>query len=131
MSNPGVVGNTYFFSPTAPLPTSLQTTISFSNSNEIPAPLACTMAHLSVGAIVRTAGSGTADTFTFTAYKNGSAQPLTCNFSIGNGVGSQGSCSDTTHSFSVAAGDALSMAFSETQGSNSPVAEVGVMLKCQ
>jgi len=95
------------------------------------APFACTMSQLSASLYVGTAGSGTPnpDVTTFTVYRNGAATTMTCSISSALTLGTVGSCSDTTHTFSVAVADRLSISFQETNGA--PANFYGIHLRCQ
>jgi hypothetical protein len=79
-------------------------------------PAACTVKSLSVHAIV--ASSDTSETTTFTVWHNGAvtSPAMTCTVSTGTSVGAITSCSDTTHTFTVNAGDSLEYAVTQSSG---------------
>ena len=103
------------------------TTLSFSNANQALAPLSCTMSQLSVSAYVDSTG-GISNTQTFKVWQNGVATSMTCQ-AVTNATGSKAGCTDTTHTFSVAAGDRLAISFIETSAASSTY--YGLYLKCQ
>jgi hypothetical protein len=87
-------------------------------------PIACTMSALNVGAFnYFDAGP---DTETIVVYKNSAPTAMTCSVTTNNNASS---CTDTTHTFAVVAGDTISLAFSQT--SNIPYNKVSVKLTCQ
>jgi hypothetical protein len=87
-------------------------------------PVACTMSALNVG--INNYNASFADTTTITIYKNQVATAMTCS---GTTNGNSSGCRDTTHVFSVAAGDSISIAFIETNAA--PFNKVTVSLVCQ
>ena len=118
----GAAGTSYFFSPLYATGTFTgNTTI---GGNFVAMPVACTMSALNVG--VNNYQTPAADVTTLTVYKNGAATAMTCSVTT-NGNGS--SCQDRTHTFSVAGGDSISVAFSETN--INPFNKVVVNLVCQ
>ena len=117
----GAAGTSYFFSPLYATGTFTgNTTI---GGNFVAMPVACTMSALNVG--VNNYQTPAADVTTLTVYKNGAATAMTCSVTT-NGNGS--SCQDKTHTFSVAGGDSISVAFSETNVN--PFNKVVVNLVC-
>lgn len=128
-SNGNYVGTPLFFSPEGSESNNGAMSMAFTSSNEMLAPLACTVSALSIGALTTTAGSGGADLATFTVYHNGSATSMTCSASVGTSAGSKGSRSSISNTFAVAAGDTISLRLSETNFS--PIYEYGANLKCQ
>jgi hypothetical protein len=104
-----------------------ETSLSLGNGTEALAPLSCSMSQLSVSAYVDNTG-GTANTTTFTVVHNGAATAMTCATST-NATGSTGSCSDSTHTFSVVAGDRLAISYNETSSASSTF--FGLHLRCQ
>jgi hypothetical protein len=88
------------------------------------APSACTVTALNLGA--NNYFTTNADTSTVVVYKNAVATSMSCSVTT-NGTGS--SCSDTTHTFAVAGGDTLSLAYSETN--IVPFVKLTSMLICQ
>jgi collagen type VII alpha len=103
------------------------TALSFSNGTEALAPLSCTMSQLSISAYVNSAG-GVANTTTFTVVQNGTPTAMTCATST-NATGGTGSCSDSTHTFAVTAGDRLAISYNETSAASSTF--YGLHLRCQ
>jgi hypothetical protein len=87
-------------------------------------PVACTMSALNVG--INNYNVASPDTTTITVYKNLAATSMTCS---GATNGNHLSCRDTTHVFSVAVGDSISIAFVETNAT--PFNKVTVALVCQ
>lgn len=88
------------------------------------APAACTVKSLSVHAIVTT--SSGSDTTTFVVRHNGSATAMTCGITITSGTGS---CSDSTHTFSVALNDTIE--YMVTQTNSGPTEWYSTQLLCQ
>jgi hypothetical protein len=87
------------------------------------------MNSLAVGVITTTtSGTGT-DSAVFTVYHNGSATSMKCTASTGATSGNKGSCSTTANTFSVAAGDTVSIQLSESDFA--PIYQYGSSLKCQ
>lgn len=72
---------------------------------------------------------GTSNTLTFTWRKNGSSQSLTCTVT-GSGGGTNKSCSDATHSFSVSQGDLLSIRVDAVRG-GALISLTGIMVMTQ
>ena len=123
----GTANTTYYFNP-ASFPVGVftsQTTIAGSSAaNFMAAPSSCTMKALNVG--VNNYFSAASDTTTITVYHNLSQTTMTTSVTTnGNAVGS----SDTTHTFAVAAGDNISVSFSESN--INPYNKVTVGLVCQ
>jgi hypothetical protein len=87
-------------------------------------PVACTMSALNVG--INNYNTPASDTTTITVYKNQAVTSMTCS---GTTNGNRLGCRDTTHVFSVAAGDSISIAFIETNAT--PFNKVTVSLVCQ
>jgi hypothetical protein len=67
-----------------------------------------------------------ADTQTIVVYKNSSPTTMTCSVTTNN---NGSACSDTTHTFAVVIGDAISLGYSQTNGS--PFNKVTVKITCQ
>jgi hypothetical protein len=98
------------------------------------APTACTVRSLTVNAITTNAGGSTieADTTTFTVMKNEVATSMACTITSGTTNGATFSCSDSTHTFSVAQGDRVSLRFSETLTDGTfNIVSYGTTLVCQ
>jgi hypothetical protein len=128
-SNGNYSGTALYFSPAGVTSNNGATSIGFSSSNEVVVPLACTVSALSVGVITSTTSGSSADSAVFTVYHNGSATSMTCTASTASIIGSKGSCSTTLNTFSVAAGDTLSLKL--TESNFAPIYEYGSSLKCQ
>lgn len=86
----------------------------FTSSAVAIAPLACTISQMNIAGVEDYAGG--AETATFTLYYGtsgvsaGTPSSITCTTaSIPGGNGNQGSCSDTTHTLAVTAGELLSI----------------------
>ena len=130
ITNPGsgTAGTTYYLSPlsnSASVSSANNNAIATSGNNNFSAvPVACTVSALNVG--VNNYITAGADTTTITVYKNGVATPMTCSVSTN---GNASSCQDTTHTFSVAGGDMLSLSFSETN--INPFNKITIGLICQ
>jgi hypothetical protein len=111
--NPGTTGTTFFMSPlssqSTPTTASNLAIASANGANFSVMPVACTMSALNVG--INNYNAPAFDTTTITIYKNLSATAMTCS---GTTNGNTSVCRDTTHVFSVAAGDSISIAFVET-----------------
>lgn len=127
--NPGSEAGTLFFmNPAGPNGISTTHNDSIASSTEtnfMTAPATCTMRALNVG--VNNYYDAAADTTTITVYHNLIATTMTCSASTTSG--SSASCSDTNHTFSVSAGDSISIAFSETNAV--PYNNVTAQLVCQ
>jgi hypothetical protein len=123
----------FFFSPTGGGSTAQYNSQLAFNS----VPSACTVKSLQVYAITSdNSSTGTVpegETATFKVYHNDSAQSMTCSVSTTASVGSTGSCSDTTHTFAVIAGDRLSIGATENVNDNAHYDTVsyGMILTCQ
>ena len=128
-SNGNYSGTALFFSPVGTTSNNGATSIGFSSSDETVVPLACTVNSLAVGVLTTTtSGSGT-DSAVFTVYHNGSATSMKCTAMTGATSGNKGSCSTTANTFSVAAGDTISIQLSESDFA--PIYQYGSSLKCQ
>ena len=122
----GSAGTTYFVAPDtlSNLDTSNNSSI-IAQANFVVATSACTVSALNVGAANFTAPTGV-DTITLTVYKNSTATSMTCSTTVNN---NGSSCSDQTHTFTVAGGDILSLGYSETNVN--PNVKVTTTLICQ
>lgn len=123
--NPGSgAGTTFYVSPIYGS-SGINTTNNASiTSNFTAMPVACTMSALNVG--VNNFQAAGSDTTTIAVYHNGSVTSMTCSATTnGNGT----SCRDTTHTFSVSAGDLISVSFIETNAN--PFNKINVELVCQ
>ena len=128
-TNPGTgaAGTVYYLAPdtlTSPAAGNNVSIASSTEGNFVVVPAGCTVSALNVGANnYYSAGS---DTSTITVYKNSAATSMTCSVTT-DGAGS--SCSDTTHTFTVAGGDILSFAYRETN--INPYVKLSTTLICQ
>ena len=93
--------------------------------NAIVVPAACTVAYLKVGAY-NYFGSGS-DTTTFAVLKNGVATSMSC--SVVTAAGAKATCADTSHTFSAAGGDTLTLTISQTN--SIPYVLYTTSLSCQ
>jgi len=132
-------GADFFFSP-APTGQSNNgnTSASFSNTNEYVAPTTCTVSNLFLGAHVIGSFGSVTQVATVTLYHGaGAAAPtatsLTCTTGgFADTVGAQGSCSDTTHTVSISAGDVLTLRLHDSSETNSaPSTSYSVRMQCQ
>lgn len=118
------VGATYYISPVSSAVT-YQTNDAIANSGEVnfvSMPVACTMSALNVG--VNNYYASASDVTTITVYKDQVATTMTCSVTTN---GNSSSCQDKTHTFSVAGGDSISIAFKETVGSPYNMITVGLV----
>jgi hypothetical protein len=127
--NPGTNANTTFFmsplSASSSPSTSANSAIASATASNFSAmPVACTMSALNVG--INNYNTPASDTTTITVYKNQAVTSMTCS---GTTNGNRLGCRDTTHVFSVAAGDSISIAFVETNAT--PFNKVTISLVCQ
>jgi hypothetical protein len=104
----------------------------FADKSNIIIPFACTISSLTVTSNTIYTGTGS-DNTAFTVYKNGAAQAMTCTVSNTNTVGNVSSVTDNTHTFTVAAGDRISISFHESNanGVSAPYISYGVVLRTQ
>jgi len=100
-------------------------TSSLPNGNIAFATAACTVRSLVVYAYVY---SGGPDSSTLTVRHNGAPTSMTCTVATTATAGSRASCSDTTHTFTVAAGDTLEYANSHTNAT--AFTDLGPVLTC-
>lgn len=122
----GSAGTTYFLAPDTLSNIDVSNNSSIlSQANFVVAPSACTVSALNVGANNFAAPTG-ADTVTLTVYKNTTATSMTCSTTVNN---NGASCSDQAHTFTVAGGDILNLAYSETNVN--PNVKVTTTLICQ
>jgi hypothetical protein len=118
-------GSTYYISPISNLVnfTSNGAIATSSQTNFVAMPIGCTMSALNVG--VNNYFAAGSDKTTITVYKNQVATSMSCSVTTN---GNASSCQDT-HTFSVAGGDSISLAFTETVGA--PYNMITVGLVCQ
>jgi hypothetical protein len=137
--NLAYTGNpTLFFNPNAGVIAATHTGVTYTGANDfadqdnIIMPVACTISSLTVASNTIFTGTGS-DNTAFTVYKNGAAQAMTCTVSNTNTVGNVSSVTDNTHTFTVAAGDRISISFKESNsnGTSAPYISYGVILKTQ
>jgi hypothetical protein len=123
--NPGAeAGTTFYVSPIYGSSGISTTNNALITSNFTAMPVACTMSALNVG--VNNFQAPGSDTSTIAVYHNGSATSMACSATTnGNAI----SCRDTTHTFSVSAGDLISVSFVETNAN--PYNKINVELVCQ
>jgi Collagen triple helix repeat (20 copies) len=131
-------GSDLYFSPASTVTNNGSTSPSFSTNNQMVVPLACTMSGLSVGAYVQTLFTNSPGTATITLFRGTgtatpTATPITCTTgTIANSAGSVASCSDTTHTVVLAAGDIVTLKLHEpTNSTANDVVDFGVHLRCQ
>ena len=75
-----------------------------------------------------------AETLTATVYQNDSSTTMTCSIATTSTAGNTNSCTDTTHTFTVAAGDRLSIRMVENVsdgGSHANTIGYSTVLVCQ
>ena len=101
-----------------------QTALDPSHPNFSVVPAACTLKALNVG--VNNYFAAGPNTITITVYKNFAATALACSVTLNGGAGS---CSNSTNTIAVAAGDTLSLQYAET--SLDPYEMVTTTLVCQ
>jgi hypothetical protein len=101
----------------------IATNTTFDNQ-AMPSPIACTLSGLAVG--VNNFASSGSDTSTIVIYQNGAPTSLTCSVTTN---GNKSSCTDTTHTLSVSAGDLLSIGFYESN--DTPFNALTVAMSCQ
>jgi len=137
--NLAYAGNpTLFFNPNAGVIAATHTGVTYTGANDfadqdnIIIPFACTISSLTITSNTIFTGTGS-DNTAFTVYKNGAAQGMTCTVSNTNTVGNVSSVTDNTHTFTVAAGDRISISFQESNsnGTSAPYISYGVILKTQ
>ncbi len=126
----GDLTTAYYVQPNAYLPGGPNDTnnIYFTSGNQINAmvmPVACTMTSLQLA--VHNYSTPASDTTTFAVLQNGVATGMTC--SATNSAGGSASCTDTTHTFAVAAGDLITLKITQTTGT--PFVLNSSVLSCQ
>lgn len=128
-TNPGVgpANTVYFLAPdttTNPAPATNEAIASSTVTNFVVVPAACTVTALNIGA--NNYFSPGLDTSTVQVYHNSEPTSMECSLKTdGNGSG----CSDSTHTFTVHAGDTLSLAYKETN--TNPLVKLTSSLICQ
>jgi hypothetical protein len=129
----GDITGAYYFAPNSNLPGGPSDTYNEAYTvadspgliiNGTPSPIACTMRFLKVGA--NNYHVPGAETAVFSVLKNGSSTSMQCTVSTGSGASS--SCSDTTHTFSVAAGDFITI--ETTQSTAVPYVMYSIATDC-
>jgi hypothetical protein len=103
--------NTSYFPPTSGTPGWEAGYSETAGVGVVYSPASCTVRSLSVHAILQAAGYP--DVTTFVVRHNDSATSMTCAVTV---VSGNSSCSDTLHTFFVAAGDTLEFAVTQTNG---------------
>jgi hypothetical protein len=107
-------------------------------TNEMIAPITCTMSKLYFSGVVTTTGTS-AQTATITLYHGtGNATPtasaLTCTtntLAASAADGTVASCSDLSHTVSIAAGDKIAIDITETGTTNKPTIYFSSHMQCQ
>jgi hypothetical protein len=121
---------------TAPLGSNAGNQSDNSQLSFLTAPAACTVRSLTINALVtNVANPIVADSMVFTVVKNDVATTMTCPIATANGTANNAtlSCSDSTHTFSVAQGDRISLQFVEIDLINNgagPFISAGATLVC-
>jgi FtsP/CotA-like multicopper oxidase with cupredoxin domain len=80
--------------------------------NAVVLPAACTVQFLKVGAY--NFDGSASDTSTFTVLHNGSANSPSMSCSVTTAANAKATCADTSHTFSAAAGDTLTIQMTQT-----------------
>jgi len=130
-------GSSYYFPSLHSANTNGSTALSFTNGNVVVSPLACTVSQLAVGSMVYSAGATTgAATITLMQGHNTvtpTASALTCTTgTVGTTAGTQQSCTDNSHTVSIAAGDTLSLRLAEPSATNSTaISYYNIHMRCQ
>jgi hypothetical protein len=91
---------------------------------QMASPVACTLSALNVA--VNNFQTSVSDTTTITVYQNQLATSMHCSVATD---GNKSSCSDTTHTLSISAGDTLSIGFVETN--DNPFNAITVQMQCE
>jgi Collagen triple helix repeat (20 copies) len=114
-------------------PTSINSSVLFSQIAFLAAPTACTVRSLMVNAIATNVINPIeADTTVFTVVKNDVATSMTCTIASGTANNATYSCSDSTHTFAVVQGDRISLRFDESLTDGSfEIVNYGTTLVCQ
>jgi hypothetical protein len=126
-------GSGVYFAPFGAQPNA-QATLSVANSNVVFAPATCHASNLNVGASVTGTAGGSGSTATITLLVGTGLTPTATSLScqtgtIAAGLGNTGSCTDLVHSVSIAAGNSLSLKF--TQSADVQTITFGVSFICQ
>jgi hypothetical protein len=100
--------NTYFAAPLG----SVYYVAAQSGGGDVYLPSSCTVSSLKIRGIVVQAGA--ADSTTFVVQHNDVNTAMGCIVNTSNSLGNTGFCSDTTHTFNVAAGDFIDFQISQT-----------------
>jgi hypothetical protein len=125
--SPEAVNTTYFFTPIGNFTSGFDTQTQISGAlfaNFMVAPSSCTMKALNLA--VDNYYAAASDTTTVTVYLNGSATSMHASVTTN---GTAAASSDTTNTFSVAAGNSISIGFKETN--INPYNKITVGLICQ
>jgi hypothetical protein len=137
-NNGGDAGSDLYFSPVGTTSNNGAPSPAFGSANLMVVPLACTMNELNVGGYVSGLYGASPGASVITLYHGvGTAAPtataITCTTgATGNSIGSFSSCSDTTHTVALAAGDLLTLKLHDPNNSSSTnVVQYGVHLRCQ
>jgi hypothetical protein len=129
----GDITGAYYFAPNSNLPNGPNDTYNEAYTvadspgeiiNGAPSPIACTLSFLKVsGNNYHVSG---AETASFRVLKNGTASSMSC--TVNTASGGQSSCSDTTDTFSVAAGDFITI--KTTQTTTTPYVMYSIATAC-
>ena len=95
-------------------------------SGDIYVTAACTVKSLLVRALV--AGTGSTDTSTVIVRHNDAVTSMGCTVASPNTLGAINTCTDTTHTFTVAAADVVEYRYSQSNGT--PTIVVSTLLVC-
>jgi hypothetical protein len=137
-SNGNDNGSDLYFNPAMSSSNGGATTIEFSGTGdtEMVVPMTCTMSELYFAGLMTSTGSS-GETSSITVYHGASgvtptASTLTCTTNaITNVAGQIETCSDTTHSVSLSAGDTLSLRLHETNDAvTSPIMQYTMHVRC-
>lgn len=123
--------NATYFIPPFGTPTVNAFSDSVQGAGNIYAPASCTVTGLFVQAEEVNATVVATDNSTFTVRHNGSNTSMTC--TVNNLVATTGAtatCSDTTHTFPVVAGDLIEFEYTQTNGANAAI-NYSTRLVCQ
>ena len=93
-------------------------------------PASCTVTGLLVRSMEVNSGFLGTDISTFTVRHNGASTAMTCTVNNSSAVlGATATCTDTTHTFAVTAGDLIEFQYSQTNGT--PALNYSTMIVCQ
>jgi hypothetical protein len=112
--------STYYLPPIGANPTGPNSGEEVSGAGDLYVPASCTVSALRVRSEHVNSGYLDSDQSTFTVRHNGSNTAMTCtvNNPTDATVGGSATCSDTSHTFTVTAGDLIEFLFTQTNGAN-------------